>query len=314
MQWSTEWECQHADQRVANLLTPRRQREDVIKEVERVAMTVRDKCEARSQVATTRRSRRFKTWPHDRTGNIELRVGAAAADKEDDAVIIFDWDDTLFPTWHVSEVVKTTDFHNLTKISEDSEFYGPLASHAKLLRETLIEARKAARVAIVTLAAKGWVKNSADCYLPGLDIQDLFEKLDIKVYYAREHVSRTEKWQASVEEGVDLYMIAKRNAMKRCLRKLSRCKLWRQIGNVISIGDSTTEAAAIREIMWDFTGAESCLKIIKLVDNPSLPILRMQLQVLKSRFQRMVAFTEDVYISMDSDPSTSRLVQALMGS
>merc|ERR1712129_607541 len=98
-----------------------------------------------------------------------------------------------------------------------------------------------ATVSIVTLAVRPWVDDSARLFLPGLDLSSLLDELGIKVFYAREHMSPYEMGGASVEEGVDLQTIAKRNAMRRILKPMR--KEQRQL-NVVCIGDSFAEEVA----------------------------------------------------------------------
>merc|ERR1712008_543953 len=119
--------------------------------------------------------------------------------------------------------------------------------HASLVDETLRRACEHATVSIVTLAARPWVEDSARLFLPGLDLGSLLDELGIKVFYAREHVSPYEKRGASVEEGVDLYTIAKRNAMRHVLKPMRKDQ--RRL-NVVCIGDSCAEEVAVKEILW----------------------------------------------------------------
>eukprot|EP00929_Paragymnodinium_shiwhaense_P121808 TRINITY_DN9418_c0_g1_i1.p1 TRINITY_DN9418_c0_g1~~TRINITY_DN9418_c0_g1_i1.p1 ORF type:complete len:436 (-),score=90.03 TRINITY_DN9418_c0_g1_i1:258-1565(-) len=121
-----------------------------------------------------------------------------AFDSPENAVIIFDWDDTLFPTTFLVHHV----LPNLAepKAQQDprdvlaaSPHYESLQQHAHIVEFVLRAARKFARVAIVTLSVSPWVEASALRYLPGLDMVSLLRELDIDVYYSRQHVKANSK-------------------------------------------------------------------------------------------------------------------------
>lgn len=133
-------------------------------------------------------------------------------------VIIFDWDDTLFPTSYLLKEVApalrrrrprlpsadhrgnldgaTGGQRRFRKDSDASEatvnlpepYHSDLAEHAKVIRFVLRTARSLANVGIVTLAKEPWVVDSGK-YLPGLDLEHLLEELDIPVYYAGDMIA-----------------------------------------------------------------------------------------------------------------------------
>mmetsp|Transcript_83359 Transcript_83359/g.236243 ORF Transcript_83359/g.236243 Transcript_83359/m.236243 type:complete len:401 (-) Transcript_83359:79-1281(-) len=241
-------------------------------------------------------------------------AGAAGGLGQDNTVILFDWDDTLFPTWFLHEVVLPClpgDTREAT-LPSDSPFREALATHASTVRALLMVSRAVAQVAIVTLALRPWVLTSAERFLPGLDLPELLCRLGIPVYYAREHVKRPDACLAQVEEGVDIFTVAKRATMMKCLRKLyGRRKGLRM--NVISIGDSLAEKDAIKEVLWaaceqpQLAGmvATPLCKTVKFCHQPSVQQLGDQLQILAMWLKRMAAHGEDFDVSMD-DPEELR--------
>merc|ERR1719343_1684796 len=106
-------------------------------------------------------------------------------------VIFFDWDDTLLPMSYLSEVVRfecsEEEWHTVG-VAPHSRSYQLLREHAQRIRHTLRAARKVARVAIVTLAARPWIDVSAKRCLPGADLGNLLSELEIPVLYAREYM------------------------------------------------------------------------------------------------------------------------------
>jgi hypothetical protein len=248
-------------------------------------------------------------------GQQEAATDASASDlisvfAPEETVIIFDWDDTLFPTWFISEVVIPCTDNSETRpagqsrwdqpLPEDSPFAEVLRKHATTIEETLRSARSVGRVGIVTLSQRPWVQSSASRYLPDFDLDPLLEELQIPVIYAREcvarqMVSRAEQMQ---EEGVNVMTIAKQAAMLKALKKLYGKKPWK---NVISIGDSIVERDAITDVLWSRDDLESppCCKTVKLVEDPSMEQLRAELVLLGMWLHSMAAHGEDFDVVMD---------------
>uniref|UniRef100_A0A7S4QQ33 Uncharacterized protein n=1 Tax=Alexandrium monilatum TaxID=311494 RepID=A0A7S4QQ33_9DINO len=230
-----------------------------------------------------------------------------AGASRDNVIIIFDWDDTLLPTWWVQEMVNPylPPGSKEAKLPSDSPHYDSLAAHASSLKAMLMLARAVAQVAIVTLAVRPWVFTSAERFLPGIDLPELLRELGIPIFYAREHVKQPDACLAQVEEGVDIFTVAKRATMMKCLRKLSR-KWKRARMNVISIGDSLAEKDAIKEVLWaacEQPGLEDApaplCKTVKFVYQPTLHQLRDELQLLAMWLRRMASHDEDFDISME---------------
>lgn len=225
-----------------------------------------------------------------------------------DAVIIFDWDDTLFPTWFVQEVVRPCVPGNAweARLPAESPFREPLAAHASAVRAVLTVARAVAQVAIVTLAMRPWVLNSAERFLPGLDLPELLLRLGIPVLYAREHVKRPDACLARREEGVDVFTVAKRATMLKCLRKLYGKRPCPRM-NVTSVGDSPAEKDAIKEVLWAASEqpwlqgqiATPLCKTVQLIHQPSVQQLGDELHLLATWLRRMASHGEDFDICVE---------------
>lgn len=221
-----------------------------------------------------------------------------------DVVFLFDWDDTLFPTWFVSEVVMPclppgSSWDSKQVLPDDSPFADALKKHADAVYSLIREAMSIGKVAIVTLAQRPWVVNSAARFLPGLDFERVLETYDIPVIYARECLRKTMASRARAEEGVNIYTIAKQAAMRKILKKLYGKKPWR---NVISVGDSIVERDAIREVLWghkqDSDVVPSC-KTVKLMEEPSPDQLGSELALVGLWLRQMALHPEDFDVVMD---------------
>lgn len=231
-------------------------------------------------------------------------LGESDPDGSSNTVIIFDWDDTLFPTWFVSEVVMPClppEAKAEGTLPEDSPFHEALTRHGRLVRTLLASARSIGRVGIVTLAQRPWVLTSAHRFLPGIDLKQILKENEIPVIYARECLRRPMVSQAKIEEGVNVFTVAKQAAMLKALKKLYGKRPWT---NVISIGDSIVERDAITELLWshgqDSDGA-TCCKTVKLMDEPSAEQLQAELVLLERFLPNMSAHAEDFDVIMD-DP------------
>eukprot|EP00440_Ansanella_granifera_P027857 gb/GFBE01030268.1/.p1 GENE.gb/GFBE01030268.1/~~gb/GFBE01030268.1/.p1 ORF type:complete len:349 (+),score=40.55 gb/GFBE01030268.1/:1-1047(+) len=231
-----------------------------------------------------------------------------------DKAIIFDWDDTLLPTTFVNSVIAPSRPRGqlYAPVTRHSPFYPGLLAVGQAVRELLTTASKFGRVALVTLSQRPWVVNSADWFLPGLDLQELLDELQIPVYYASEHVSP----QAFSLYSQEVFVTAKRSAMETCLNKLfgraSNCK------SVMSIGDSEIELFAIQALVDSLsTGRKSPVsastvsqdgpqcKTVLLCEKPPLVQLKKQLALLISCLEQLDAHQGNLDLELDiGDPRT----------
>lgn len=220
--------------------------------------------------------------------------------------VIFDWDDTLFPTWYVCNVVVPCfpggGLTSEEPLPRESPFFAALSEHARTVEKALRAAAATAQVGIVTLGKKYWVKQSANRFLPGLDIVALLKELDIPIVYARECL-RASHTCAEQHEGVNLYTIAKTMAMRKMIKK--HCSKRCFNGNIISIGDSETERDAVKDLLWSFEeeleGSNPLCKTVKFVRDPSLEQLGAELDLVTGSLQAMLAKCDDFDLSLDDN-------------
>mmetsp|Transcript_31330 Transcript_31330/g.79809 ORF Transcript_31330/g.79809 Transcript_31330/m.79809 type:complete len:294 (-) Transcript_31330:169-1050(-) len=233
---------------------------------------------------------------HVATNRIAAQVGSLSAEE---SAIIFDWDDTLFPTWYLINVVWpcSPDLDKGAHLPEDSPFHAQLVAHARTVEETLRAARAVAKVGIVTLAARSWIWESAECYLPGLDLHALLEELEISVFYARDYLERRSDDELADPE--QPYVAAKKSAMLECLEGFGVYN--GIIQNVMSVGDSMIEHMALFEAVWDLGGMDVLCKTLKLMEDPNVQQLTSQLEVMTGpHVASLMKHPKDFSISMDS--------------
>mmetsp|Transcript_57900 Transcript_57900/g.148939 ORF Transcript_57900/g.148939 Transcript_57900/m.148939 type:complete len:452 (-) Transcript_57900:18-1373(-) len=312
------------------------QREWQIQEIARLTAQARAAHSRHVKELKMRRQRRFKSAPSkimapilaevltpglptaNSCRNVSRKSTISTADgiaNTSSPVVIFDWDDTLFPTTYLTEVVLSGAPSNAKygRLPEDSPYAQALENHGQLVNDLLVAANSIASVVIVTLAARPWVENSSQWFLPNSGVTELLRDLDIQIYYAREHVSKRDKFASYVEEGVDLFMIAKRNAMMTCLRKLRRQHRKPRTRNVLSIGDSVTEENAIKEILWASDTTGDLCKTVKFISDPTLDVLGAELQLIKSWFDKLVHYSQDFHVSLEDVEDMNGVLPALLG-
>jgi len=161
-----------------------------------------------------------------------------------------------------------------------------LHQHSATVVAILQAAREVARVGVVTLATREWVASSSRRLFPGLDVNALFNELGIQVYCAvAAKGSRT-------VSGVDPYVVAKKKAMSKCLQQMYRFKSSQLCWNVTSIGDSSVEQHALKELLKEHSRNTLC-KTVKLAGEPTLERLTCQLESLVPHFSRVVSHSKD---------------------
>lgn len=173
-------------------------------------------------------------------------------------LIIFDWDDTLFPT---------TWLHQQGLLKEDAEVSEEqgvqLQALASLVATTLDAAKRRSAVSIVTNAEHGWVELSCRTFMPTLQAH----LLDINIVSARtrheQHglVAPTTWKCLAFEEVVGEFFSVPDGAGVAARR------------NIISIGDSEHEMDALK---WVANGTECYAKSVKFVQKPCVEQLMEQ--------------------------------------
>ena len=186
-------------------------------------------------------------------------------------LILFDWDDTLFPT--------TAMVHNKPRdrtLCEEHNINLCFAvSHLLNLTRTL------GRVMIVTNARAAWVDHTSRTLIPemaallaGIPIvsaRDLFEA---------NHPGDPILWKC------EAFALFKENS--------------RQIANLVSIGDSEPEMQAVASLAKLYH--TSFVKTVRFRSLPTMPELIKQLELLESKLPQIVSYARNLKISMVRTP------------
>jgi len=208
-----------------------------------------------------------------------------------ETVIIFDWDDTLFPTSYMRRHTGSC------RTIEAMHF------HIGVVEELLRLAGRLGQVLIVTMASETWVSQCAEKHMPGC--QDLFEEVGAQVVTARSGVSKKQQRQACSNDR-DPSQYLKTRAMQRAIRDFysrGRRRSWK---NVLSIGDSSAERCALQDVIFrqmqrnrHGRWKECRCKTLMLMQEPSLAQLTAQLQRVTKSLPALVTHDGDVDAILD---------------
>jgi hypothetical protein len=174
-------------------------------------------------------------------------------------------------------------------LSHRSPHYNKLRKHAIVVEKVLRAAASVARVKIVTLGTECWLEASAEHFLPGLKLPELLCELDVEVHHAER---QSKDW-----------VKAKRRSMAKCLQSpYADCPDYSW--NVVSVGDSTIERDALKELFFASAIERDALnrargrsygicKTLKLQEAPTVSVLTEDLRVLTQKLADLVSREHD---------------------
>lgn len=188
------------------------------------------------------------------------------------SIIIYDWDDTLFPTsWVTQHNINLND--PLTQ-KKYMKFFSILdATISKLL----IKSIQLGNVIIITNALPIWIKISSGV-LP--KTRKLFKYIKI--------ISARKEYQEKSNNMTDWKMMAFKNEFNQQI-KLSKYNNY----NIISIGDADHEYKALVDLQ-NHTMNNKILKTIKLIKNPSIDQIYDELKVLNNTIGYAIKYSNHI--------------------
>jgi len=174
--------------------------------------------------------------------------------------IIFDWDDTLFPTTYVRH---EKGIHWRYPLDEQTKTFTPaqiqtlkrhLASLQEYVLKVLTQSLSLGHVVIVTLARPPWVTLSCDNFFP--QVGAFLKEHDIKIIYAQDVSGSAakdyDKQKFRSDEELELFWIqTKQRAIQSEIAKFY-AKSESSWKNIISLGDSDFERFATQASLRDY--------------------------------------------------------------
>jgi len=196
---------------------------------------------------------------------------------EAEALMIFDWDDTLFPTSWIQK-------HGLLVdgVTISSEQEAQLKRMADSARSTLEKALAIGTVVIVTNAEQGWIEKSCKKFTPSL--VGLMKKVDM--------VSA----RSTYEKYVDSPSEWKRLAFEYEIGQFYQSGSIHQQRNIVSLGDSFHELHALAAVTRNM--ANCYAKSVKLLEAPSIQQLIDQHGMLTGSLNDVVEHRGHLNIEM----------------
>jgi hypothetical protein len=192
-------------------------------------------------------------------------------------IIVFDWDDTLFPSSHLFDS-NMDDNYNVTCADLDndknsSEKWNCLSEKITYL---MLLSQSYGKTFIVTNSQTGWVEISLEKYLP--KICDIFD--DLQIISAR-----------SRHESI-------RNTSPFRWKMMAFSKIIEDISptNIICIGDQFHDCQAMIEATHFVDNVQ--VKTIKLSQQPSLDDIVSQLQILIDNFKIIHDHDGELHMNM----------------
>lgn len=220
-------------------------------------------------------------------------------------ILVFDWDDTLCPThWIRSDSQLSAN----KKVPKCPNVQRKLRTHDKEVRKLLKTAKKLGKVVLVTNAKRPWVSTTIKHFMPNL--QDCTS--DIPIVYAQEYF---EKLRA---EGFDMTSNCILTAFKTMAMKEAVGEFYSQYAdqswkNMVSIGDGFFEHDAIEEVRTfrphqepDSPKSRCRVKRIKLMDEPTVEGLTVQVSLLRCWLLDIVSADGDIDMDLNSEDSIEK--------
>jgi len=165
-------------------------------------------------------------------------------------VIVYDWDDTLFPTSFLFDSLRLDLAVPLAQQrrlgARAKEVSRKLAKCENLAAKILQESYVAGQVVVVTLAVKGWVEQACRCFYP--KVGELLRQLKIRVVSARQE--QVANGKLNVSKGLvkakcrseeEYWGLLKGRAISKEIEQFYSQYEGQSWKNVISIGDSQFE-------------------------------------------------------------------------
>jgi len=188
--------------------------------------------------------------------------------------IIFDWDDTLFPTSYLIDDLRLNHRKSMKDQRISRRLHDEVSSGLKELENCALmlinTAYSLGRVILVTLARPPWVEQSCRCFYPA--VGELIRQLRIKVVYAQEGVTvdYNRRRMMSDEEMERVYADMKGKAIAREVRAFYSQYEGQSWKNIISIGDSDFERIGTMRMSQQY------MKDVGMVQGNDLNQLLMQ--------------------------------------
>jgi hypothetical protein len=213
------------------------------------------------------------------------------------ALIIFDYDDTILPTSFLSKKGLRID-----SPPPAGDLMRALEDYSRFVNKTLNEASKYGHVIIITNAETGWIQLTVEKFLPqSASTVHRFQHLSARSIFEPTGIISPIAWKESAFRlVVEEYLVAKntqRASHPNGRRKSSpHCQ-------VISLGDSAHEREAVLKVCGEF---KIISKSLKFMERPDLDALKKQHELIHECLRDIVRANDNLDLCIQtSSPETS---------
>lgn len=190
------------------------------------------------------------------------------------SLIIYDWDDTLFPTSFIHSG-KYINYSQILLIEKQN---------IKLLNKS----RQFGTTIIITNASTEWIYESSKKYMPNLN--KYIKYFNIPIYSAREYAA-----ERNIQNYLQWKEITFHNTINNYYRQNAR------INNILSIGDAVYERNSLLKYgkyINSIIYKHIYIKTIKYIDNPNLNNLYNETTSLLNNLHYHINVKHDLNIDM----------------
>jgi hypothetical protein len=231
--------------------------------------------------------------------------------KERKTLIVFDWDDTLFPsTWLRSEWKPLCKLWFKTPLKQDDVKRRKLMKKVGALAYKVLEkAKTLGEVVMITNAQRPWLTRSADLFMS--DVVPALQNPPVPVFYAMETMKELEYDEDEADFPLDEawemhYTEGKRRTMSQQVEATFAERVTNR--NIISIGDGVYEQKALAEVRTieenrrrrNGIKVNLTIKTLRLLDCPSLDELCEELTIILNWLPKIVEYGESFDLSFES--------------
>jgi len=256
-------------------------------------------------------------------------------------VIIYDWDDTLFPSSFMMGKLKLNPYVRFSKQfgclqqTQKKDIASKLQMCSQNTAKLIRTSAEKGHVLIVTLAKEGWVKESCKNFFP--EVGKVIEGLKIPIIYAQVGIKEDHDRVSRMahEEVGKFWAGVKGKAIQREIKKFYSQYEGQTWKNIISIGDSdferlgtigaTEEYRTMKCLTAPVNAATATgevdnhvfkvrTKTFKTVEDPTVEDLTAQLAMLHKWLPLMISLDDGFDINLDevNNPAKIELVECTL--
>lgn len=236
------------------------------------------------------------------SATMSSRIGASRCSQSEFAdpnqtIIIFDWDDTLCPSYWIRTHPELEWFR---KAPNDPPIQNALRMLSDQVVLLLQLASRLGKIVLVTNAMRPWVDTSIANFLPRLQAA----MKGIPTLYALEHLKKLEAEGFDAKSNSALTEV-KARAMKEVVTDFYSRYANQSWKNLITIGDGLFEHEAIRQVALERPHQDpvkKCrIKTVKLLEGPTIAGLIVEVSIVRSWLAKIVQLNGDLGIDLSSD-------------